>query len=44
MDLRIVGLDGVDWILVARDGGQWRAVVNAATNVRFPQTVENLTS
>jgi hypothetical protein len=29
MDLREIGLGGVDWIRVAQDRDQWRAVVSA---------------
>jgi hypothetical protein len=28
MDLRELGWDGTDWIDMAQDGDQWRAVVN----------------
>jgi hypothetical protein len=28
MDLRIIGLGGVDWIRLAEDRDRWRAVVN----------------
>jgi hypothetical protein len=28
MDLREIGLDGVDWIDMAHDRDQWRALVN----------------
>jgi hypothetical protein len=28
MDLREIGWDGVDWIDVAQDRDQWRALVN----------------
>jgi hypothetical protein len=35
MDLRENGLGrGVDWIRLAQDSDQWRAVVNAAMNLR----------
>jgi hypothetical protein len=34
MDLREVGLDGVDWIDIAQDRDQWRALVNAVLNLR----------
>ena len=27
---------GMDWIDLARDRNRWRAVVNAAMNLRFP--------
>jgi len=28
MDLREIGMDGVDWIWLARDSVQWQAFVN----------------
>jgi hypothetical protein len=28
MDLREIGLEGVDWIRLAQDRDRWRAVVN----------------
>jgi hypothetical protein len=37
IDLREMGWDGVDWIDLAQDRDQWRAVVNAVTNLRVPQ-------
>jgi hypothetical protein len=36
MDLREMGLDGMDWIDVAQDRDQWRALVNAVMNLRVP--------
>jgi hypothetical protein len=35
-DLRELGLDGVDWIDVAQDRDQWRALVNTVMNLRVP--------
>jgi hypothetical protein len=35
MDLREIGLGGVDWIRLAQDWDQWRAVVSAVMNLRF---------
>jgi hypothetical protein len=29
MDLREIGWDGVDWIELAQDRDQWRALVNS---------------
>jgi hypothetical protein len=34
MDLRKIGLGGVDWIRLAQDRDQWRAVVSAVMNLR----------
>jgi hypothetical protein len=36
MDLREVGWDGRDWIDLAQDRDQWRAIVNAQMNLRVP--------
>jgi hypothetical protein len=36
MDLREVEWEGLDWIHLAQDRGQWRAVVNTAMNHRVP--------
>jgi hypothetical protein len=33
MDLREIGLEGVDWILLAQDRDRWRAVVSAVMNL-----------
>jgi hypothetical protein len=35
--LRETGWDGMDWIDLAQDRDQWRALVNTVTNVRVPQ-------
>jgi hypothetical protein len=34
MDLQEVGFGGVDWIGMAQDRYRWRAIVNAAMNLR----------
>jgi hypothetical protein len=34
MDLREIGLGGVDWMQLAQDRDRWRAVVNAVMNLR----------
>jgi hypothetical protein len=34
MDLREIGLEGVDWIHMAQDTAQWRALVNAIMKLR----------
>jgi hypothetical protein len=36
MDLKEMGIDGVNWIQVAEDGVQWRAFVNTVMNLRVP--------
>jgi transposase len=36
MNLREIGWDGMDWIDLARDGDQWRALVNMVINLRVP--------
>jgi hypothetical protein len=34
MDLRDIGLGGVDWIRLSQDMDRWRAVVSAVMNLR----------
>jgi hypothetical protein len=34
MDLREIGLEGVDWIRLAQDRNRWRAVVSTVMNLR----------
>jgi hypothetical protein len=36
IDLRDIGWDGVDWVDLAQDRGQWRAFVNTAMNLWVP--------
>jgi hypothetical protein len=36
MDLREIGWDGMDWIDMAQDRDQWRALVNTVMNLRVP--------
>jgi hypothetical protein len=36
IDLREIGWDGRDWIDLAQDRDQWRALVNAVMNLRVP--------
>jgi hypothetical protein len=35
MDLREIGLGGVDWIRLSQDRDLWRAVVSAVMNLRI---------
>jgi hypothetical protein len=35
-ELREIGWDGVDWIDLAQDRDQWRALVNTVMNLRVP--------
>jgi hypothetical protein len=36
MDLTEIRWDGVDWIELAQDRDQWRALVNTVMNLRVP--------
>jgi hypothetical protein len=36
MDLREIGWGGVDWIELAQDRDQWRALMNTVMNLRVP--------
>jgi hypothetical protein len=36
MDLREIGWGGMDWIDLAQNRDQWRAVVNTVRNIRVP--------
>jgi hypothetical protein len=36
MDLREIGWDDVDWINLAQDRDQWRALVGTVMNLRVP--------
>jgi hypothetical protein len=36
MVLREIGWDGMDWIDLAQDKDQWRALVNTVMNLRVP--------
>jgi hypothetical protein len=36
MDLRETGRDGVDWIDMAHDRDQWRALINTVLSLRVP--------
>jgi hypothetical protein len=37
VDLRETGWDGMDWIDLAQDRDQWRALMNTVMNLRVPQ-------
>jgi hypothetical protein len=37
LDLRETGWDGTDWIYLAQDRDQWRALVNTVMNLQVPQ-------
>jgi transposase len=41
MDLRQIGSGGMDWIDLARDRDQWRAVVNTVITFRFHKILRN---
>jgi hypothetical protein len=36
MDLREIGMEGANWILLAQDRVQWRTSVNRVMNLRIP--------
>jgi hypothetical protein len=36
LDLREIGWNSVDWIDMAQDRDQWRALVNTVLNLRVP--------
>jgi hypothetical protein len=40
MDLREIGWEEVDWIRLAQDRDQWRAVVSAVMNLRVSCATE----
>jgi hypothetical protein len=39
MDLRVIGWGGMDWIDLAEDRNQWRALVNTVMNLWVPYNV-----
>jgi hypothetical protein len=36
IDLREIGWDGMDWIHLAQDRDQWKALVNTVMNLQVP--------
>jgi hypothetical protein len=44
MDLREIGWDGIDWIEMAQNRDQWRALLNTVINLRVPQNAGNFLS
>jgi hypothetical protein len=36
IDIREIGWDGMDWIYLAQDTDQWRALMNIVMNIRVP--------
>jgi hypothetical protein len=44
MDLREIVWDGTDWIDLAQDRDQWRALVNTVMNIRVPQNARKFLS
>jgi hypothetical protein len=36
MNLRVIGWNDMDWIELAQDRDQWRALVNTVMNLRVP--------
>jgi hypothetical protein len=36
MDVKEIGLEGVDWMYLAQDRDQWWAVVKTEMNLRVP--------
>jgi hypothetical protein len=42
MDFQDAGLGGMNWIYLAQDRDRWRALVNAAMNLRVSYNKRNL--
>jgi hypothetical protein len=36
VDVREIGCDGMDWIVLAHDRDHWRALLNTVMNLRVP--------
>jgi hypothetical protein len=43
-ELKEIGWDDVDWIDLAQDRDQWRALVNTGVNLRVPYNAGNFVS
>jgi hypothetical protein len=41
MDLRVIGWGGMDWIDLAQDRDQWKALVNTVMNFGFHKMLGN---
>jgi hypothetical protein len=41
MNVKEIGWEGVEWMHVAQDRDQWRAVVNTVMTLRFPKKERN---
>jgi hypothetical protein len=39
MNIREIGWGGMDWIILAQDRDQWRALVNTVMKLRVPSNV-----
>jgi hypothetical protein len=39
MDIRELGWRGMDWIDLAQDRDQWKALVNTVMNLRVPKII-----
>jgi hypothetical protein len=44
MDLREIGYDSMDWIDLAQDRDQWRALVSTVMNLRVPKNAGKFSS
>jgi hypothetical protein len=42
LDLREIGIDGVNWVHLAPDRVQWRAFVKTVMNLRVPQRQQDI--
>jgi hypothetical protein len=44
MDLREIGWDGMDWIILAQDRDRWMDLVNTIMSLRVPYNAGNFLS